>query len=318
MLFFYETPEQRVRTIARHLHQQIEADRKEKYLKFRSVLLEYKPRFEAQPNFNSKLVLSGPNPGLRYVDIAAPLKRYLEAEITPHYDNLESFLDVVYPLDVLFQNYVFKDTIIHKQDGIETSRRYVNSDGCYRNAKGKYTFYFELWDIANQINNYLMADNPDYNEIHRLANLLKELKRSAPTMSGRSTEDITISFFSGGNILTHFFWGLAQIAFNLFKLSVGLICAIPYYLTQYTGFSYGSLAGLTDSLTQMMNAFAVVIGSVVFPLGMLYSKQQTGSWNVVKGELSRTVDGLISSVENVMREPNFESSFEKQKIENSV
>lgn len=70
-----------------------------------------------------------------------------------------------------------------------------------------------------------------------------------------------------------------------------------YYFTESRWFRYGNLSMLMDSGLHCVNALARLLGAILFPLGMLYAKENTDSWNITKGEFARATDSLIALAE---------------------
>lgn len=285
-MFFLENPEARIRVIANHLSQQLDALCYEHWISFRKTLTHYAARFDKHPGVMQSTLNSTPLHG------PDQLKTYIEDN--PFDFNRKRFYSLPNSsIDWLFSTYVFQDLTDHYQNGVKTHTTQIFSDDAYLNSKEGYVYYYLLLKPMKEIHQELMTASPDYALISRKVLQIKNAQSNVTSKNDGKSTTLKIDYFSGGNILTNFVGGIINSLLNSIKLLAGIVCFLPYCFTQSEWVCYGNPAFLLEFATQIMNATARVIGAVIFPLGLLYSKETTGSWNVIKGELSRTVDSLI-------------------------
>ena len=288
-MFFLEQPEDRIKAVAHHLDQQIKVLCHEKWFDLRKTLLHYESRFASRENVPQQL--------------HSRLKNYLN--IHPLDSNRKNLCPLPgKAIDSLFKQYIFLDVTDHYQDGYKTHSTETRSNYSYLNDKKQCEHYLRLLQIMEVIHKELMSSSPDYSRISREVEEIKNADCNVPSKSDGKDISLKMGYFTGGNIVTNFFGGIINIIIHTLNLLASLFCFLPYNLTQSEWVSYGSPSFLLESIRQILNAVARVTGAVLFPLGILYSKETTDSWNVLKGEFARTTDSLISLTQKQANQPS--------------
>lgn len=161
------------------------------------------------------------------------------------------------------------------------------------NAKKQYHFYSELLKEARIITAELNKPNPNYQSIIDRATRIKNSSTTVPSIIDGARITLNVGWSLGGNLVIDFITGLFGLIHAPIMALVGVLYAIPYCLSfsQYCG----SPEFFLDTAVYFCNSAFQVLSSIFYPLGMLYSKYTTDSYDIVtKGKVERAVEGIIS------------------------
>ncbi|WED43933.1 hypothetical protein [Legionella cardiaca] len=164
------------------------------------------------------------------------------------------------------------------------------------NAKKQYHHYTNLLHKAERIVAELNEKSPNYQTIITLAKEIKASLTIVPSIISGDPISIEVGYFSGSNLFVNFFSGIGGLIYAPIAFLAGVLFAIPGYFldSQY----FGTASFLLDTAIYFCESLFNVASSVLFPIGMLYSKYHTDSYNIVKGDLPRCIDNLIALATN--------------------
>ncbi|KTD07909.1 hypothetical protein [Legionella jamestowniensis] len=170
-----------------------------------------------------------------------------------------------------------------------------------RNAQKQYEFYSGLLRKARLINNELQKKDPDCKLVINTAREIERSKMTVPSVFGGDPIELNVGMSLGGNIFIDFFAGFGGLIYAPIMGFVGLLCITPYCLG-YSGYC-GSPTFFLDTASYLCSSAFQAMRSIVFPAAMMYSAYTTNSYNpFTKGEVKRSVEGIISLVEDLQKQ----------------
>ncbi len=294
-MLFFDTPSVKINTIALHLQEQIDDICQAEWQKFYDAVSRYHWRYKTTDR------MTVPEMQL------AELTKYLQD--TKHKDMLPPLPGE--HIDQLFARFVFVDIEENNKNGIISTTR-TESRYVYLHFKGEVEFYREQRTCCQIICTELAKKSPDFAEVLRQANRMKHMTKTLPSTANGSNQRLQLDYFTGGNILSNLIWGLFTTFINSIKLMVSILCIIPYYFTQAELFCLGSASELLSTVNEITNSLGRLIGSLIFPIGIMYSQYKTGSCNVFKGEVLRSIDSIISYSAAQQELPEESNSFRNE------
>ncbi|KTD17014.1 hypothetical protein [Legionella jordanis] len=176
------------------------------------------------------------------------------------------------------------------------------------NGSGRYVYYSALLEEARKIRDELRKQDPDYNSIINCARAIKESCADITDVTGGKIH-MQVDRMMGGNLVVDLFMGVIGLVCTPVKMLAGLVCAIPYCLSfsEYCGGPQFFL----DTALELLDSVGKILFSLAFPLAMLKSAYNTGSFNpLTKGEVQRSIDTIIrlADCEIKLNEANVEKT----------
>jgi len=164
------------------------------------------------------------------------------------------------------------------------------------NRHGKIRHYVHLLSLARKLKQYCANDAIDYSYIRQLACEIKAYKTETVSVTNEPM-DFQLSWFGPfqNNLVIDFFagcWGI--IANALIALWQIVWLCIEFFKPSDPPQLSDLVTELVQTAKDWCESLYKVIRSVIFPVSMLDSFYHTGSLNVIKGDLARTVDSIIA------------------------
>ena len=161
-----------------------------------------------------------------------------------------------------------------------------------RTAEDMYTYFKDLLNTADAIVSELNAASPNYKNIIDLAKLIKnKTTAELDTQTEKNVFKLIATSYPDGNLQLDFLKGIFGLIYAT-ALCLTSLLFIPFYLDGSSKYCGGPTFFLDTA-----QYFCDSLCNIITPIAMLRSKYETDSYDVRKGKLLRSLDGLISLAE---------------------
>ncbi len=278
MKFFNVKPADKITSIAKHLETQLQIRCNQKW----SLLFDRLQTNNALFNQNNLK--------------CEELDQFL-GSVLSHPNRSEK--NFIFPLPNNFVTAFIQDNvIILDKKGVVT-----NSKFSYFNIVKQLEHDRILLSMAKEITSQLNASKPDYSYINILADKIRNKETIIPSPDYGVDNSFKMSYVSGSGIFFDLFIEPYWVLFYTITMLVSLVATPSVSHYGFGTFIYENKSSFrTDLLSELTESICRFIRAVIFPLAIIYSKINTDSINVFKGELARATDSLIELTDQLQHQ----------------
>lgn len=240
----------------------------------------------------------------RTYDLELELWSELFAVILPH-KNEPGFSDRENKLIAHYQADPSKHAIYQKREHFSRSAllsMVVDEDDPKARAINRYeqlTFYRDLKQQVQRIQKEI-----DKNNYTAAADMARNIFASESNVSSTDGKKESVSLKIGrsgcrgrGFILADPIFGLVGIVSSIVLLTASIILA-PFFCCAGSKY-FGTFSFDIDMVLCFLDSIRKLTFALIFPLGMLYAKCTTDSFNTTKGEVTRLFESVIACCERI-------------------